>query len=181
MLPSAGKTTTAASAQENTGPVLSAGCKAQKTCKWCKVWSDVGAVSTDTSCEEINHRILVSFFVTTFEHKQKDSLNSSTSPQSQLGHRNTSTRRQPDPGIVSIETSFLLDNNCMSLLQAKTQKVQQEKAASKILAGTQNIQGLEEKLQVSLIIKRSASIRNGPNLTVNLHVVFQSYEIEFKC
>jgi len=32
--------------------------------------------------------------------------------------------------------------------QAKTQKVQQEKAASKILAGTQNIKGLEEKLQV---------------------------------
>ncbi|KAL9974828.1 hypothetical protein ACROYT_G011918, partial [Oculina patagonica] len=30
---------------------------------------------------------------------------------------------------------------------AKTQKVQQEKAASKILAGTQNIKGLEEKLQ----------------------------------
>lgn len=69
----------------------------------------------------------------------------------------------------------------MSLLQARTQKVQQEKAASKILAGTQNIQGLEEKLQVSLIIKRSASIRNGLNLTVILHVVFQSYEIEFKC
>lgn len=69
----------------------------------------------------------------------------------------------------------------MSLLQARTQKVQQEKAASKILAGTQNIQGLEEKLQVSLIINRSASIRNGLNLTVNLHVVFQSYEIQFKC
>ena len=33
-------------------------------------------------------------------------------------------------------------------MQAKTQKVQQEKAASKILAGTQNIKGLEEKLQV---------------------------------
>ena len=43
----------------------------------------------------------------------------------------------------------LLYKSCFALrMQAKTQKVQQEKAASKILAGTQNIKGLEEKLQV---------------------------------
>lgn len=37
--------------------------------------------------------------------------------------------------------------------QAKTQKAEQQKAASKILAGTQNIKGLEEKLQVQKIEK----------------------------
>ena len=43
----------------------------------------------------------------------------------------------------------LLYKSCFALrMQAKTQKVQQEKAVSKILAGTQNIKGLEEKLQV---------------------------------
>lgn len=39
-------------------------------------------------------------------------------------------------------------NNCIHCSQAKSQKVEQEKAASKILAGTQNIKGLEEKLKV---------------------------------
>ena len=47
--------------------------------------------------------------------------------------------------------------------QAKTQKVQQEKAASKILAGTQNIKGLEEKLQVGFKLFTPRSKRKQLN------------------
>ena len=53
------------------------------------------------------------------------------------------------------QIELLTNNFCIYCTwQAKTQKVQQEKAASRILAGNQNIKGLEDKLQVGCSLPR---------------------------